>query len=111
MGVADVVEAQLGDDSLPLRPRRHFVPDRLLEGVGDVAESSLRIGIRGRSSWTGFWLASQPNPLLGFADRPAGAGGVTGETPADIMSRSAEEGLAVALAEVAGLEQLQRLVG
>ena len=69
------------------------------------------VGVDRGSPRPRFWLASQPNPLLGLADRPAAAGGVAGEAAADVVAGGAEEGLAVALAEVAGLEQLQRLVG
>src|SRR5690349_16553689 len=110
VGVADVVEAQLGDDPLPLRPSGHFVADRFLERVGDVPKGGDRVGVSGCSARPCLWLASQPNPLLGFADRPATAGGVAGEAAADVVAGGAEQGLAVPLAEVAGLEQLQGVV-
>src|SRR6185295_10211996 len=57
------------------------------------------------------WLASQLNPVLGLANRPTAAGGVAGEAAADVVAVSAEQGLAMALAELAGLQQLERLVG
>src|SRR3954451_6220002 len=102
--LTDVVEAELGDHPLPFSPRRYFVPERLLERLSGVAEGGDRIGIDRRSLRSCLWLASQPNPLLGFADRPAAAGGVAGEAAADVVPPSTEQGLAVALAEVASLK-------
>src|SRR3954452_14335953 len=110
MRLADVVEAELGDDSLPLATRRDFVAERLLERLGGVTEGRDCIGIDRRSLRSCLWLASQPDPLLGFAHRPAPAGGITGEAAADVVAAGAEQRLAVTLAEVASLEQLQRLV-
>src|SRR3954468_24606708 len=110
MRLADVVEAELGDDSLPLAARRDFVAERLLERLGGVTQGGDRIGIDRRSLRSCLWLASQPNPLLGFAHRPAAARSVAGKAAADVVAASTEQGLAVALAEVASLEQLQRLI-
>ena len=111
MGLADVVEAEARRRFRLLGAGDDLVAQGLLEGVGDVAEGGLDVGVGRGSPWFGFWLAGQPNPLLGFADRPAAAGCIAGEAAADVVARNSEERLAVALAEVAGLEQLQRLVG
>src|SRR3954468_16583365 len=110
MRLADVVEAELGDDSLPLATRRDFVAKRLLERLGGVTEGRDCIGIDRRSLRSCLWLASQPNPLLGFANRPASTGGVASEAAAEVVAAGSKQRLAVALAEVALLEQLQRLV-
>src|SRR3954453_790979 len=110
MRLADVVEAELGDDSLPLATRRDFVAERLLERLGGVAEGRNRIGIDRRSLRSCLWLASQPDSLLGFANRPAAARGVAGKAAADVVAAGSQESLAVAFAEITGLKHPQGLV-
>src|SRR3954454_20423170 len=57
------------------------------------------------------WLASQLDPVLGLPDRPAPPHGVAGEAAAHIVAIGGKQGAAVALAELARLEQRQGLVG
>jgi hypothetical protein len=111
VALADVVEVELGDDPLAFGAGRDLVAEGFLEGIGDVAEGGLGVGVYRCPPRFGLWLASQPHPLLGFADRPATSGCVAGKPAADVVSGHAEEGLAVALAEVAGLQQVECLVG
>src|SRR3954469_16161577 len=111
MRLAYVGEGKLGDDPRPLRPGGDFMADRLLERISDVAEGSDGVGIGRGSLRPRFWLASQPDPILGLSNGPARARCVTGEAAADVVARDAQQSLAVALAEVAPLEQLERLVG
>jgi len=68
VSLAKIIELQLRDDFLAFGAGVDFVPDRLLERIGDVTQGSHRIGINRGSTGSCFWLASQPNPLLRFAD-------------------------------------------
>src|SRR5690349_15680497 len=94
VGLADVVEAELGDDGVAFGAGGDLVSQRFLERVGGVAEGCLGVGVDRCPPRLGLWLASQPNPLLGFADRPAAAGGVAGEAAADVFALGTEQGLA-----------------
>ena len=109
--LVDVVEAQLDDDPVAPRPHAHLVAEGDLERVRRRLEGRGLLRIDRRLPRPSFWLASQPNPVLGFADRPSRSHRVAGEAAADVVAAGAEQGAAVTLAELSGLEQLQRLVG
>src|SRR6185312_3087930 len=111
LGLVDVVEAKLGDDPLPLGPDHDLVAERRLERVAGRLECCGLLRIDRHAPWLRFWLASQPNPVLGLAHRPTAAQGVAGEATADIVAAGTEQGAAMALAELAALQQLQGLVG
>ena len=76
-----------------------------------VVEGGPLVGVDRRFPRPSFWLAGQPNPVLGLADRPPPCLRVAGEAAPDVVARGAEDGAAVALAEVALLQHLERLVG
>ena len=96
----------------PLARTADLVAERRLERVGGVAQAaaSLRIEPPPASASLFGWPASRTLFSVSRTDQPP-RDGVAGEAAADVVAAGAEQGPAVALAELAGLEQLQRLVG
>src|SRR6201996_1763227 len=107
VGFVQVVEAELDDDPVAAGADGDLVAERRLERVGGVVEGGTLVGIGRRFPRPGSWLAGQPNTILGLADRPPPRGGLAGQAPADVVAGDAEEGLAVALAELPGLGEPQ----
>ena len=87
-------------------------PSAALQRVAGVLEraASLRVERRLAARLAFGWPASRTLFSVSRTDHPP-AHGVAGEAAADVVAAGPEQGLAVALAELAGLEQLQRLVG
>src|ERR1044072_1391782 len=110
--LVEIGEADLARDLLPLRPHLDLVANRGLELVGGVAQRRLGLGAEAPSPHLRlFWLAGQLNPVLGLANRPPPLRRVAGEAAADVVAGSRQQRPAMALAELARLEQLERLVG
>src|SRR5687767_16017460 len=86
------------------------------DGLEAVLGVSKRLGLFGaqQSGWpcsSVTWLGGQLDTVLCLAHRPAASSSVAGEAAADVIATGAEEGLAVPLAQLSALEQLDRLGG
>src|SRR4029079_6478566 len=105
-------EADLHRDLAAAPADPDLVSHGLLEALGGVAHSSLLLGVhrpvpvpRPLS-----WLAGQPGPSLRLAAGPAVARGGAGEAAAGVVAADQQHRAAVALAQLAALEQRERLV-
>src|SRR5215213_8077168 len=109
----EVLEADLDRHLLALsRAHPDLVSEGRLEPVGGVPEGSLLLGVEplGRCRPI-LWLAGQLGPVLGLADRPAVACRFAAQASADVVAAGGEERLAVTLAELSRLKQVEQLVG
>src|SRR5262245_37324907 len=99
VALGDVGEVQLDRDPPRFRAHRNLVSERGLECVAEVFKRRRGVGVDRSSPWLGLWLASQPNPVLGFAHRPSPAHRIAAEAAADVVALGTEQGLPVTLAE------------
>ena len=72
VGLVEVVEAELDGDPVALRraPSTSW-PSAASSASPAASQRRGLLGVDRRSPRPRFWLASQPNPVLGLADRPA----------------------------------------
>src|SRR3954452_19028479 len=110
-GLVEVGEADLDRDLAAVGLDLDLVAEGRLEAVGGLAHRRRLLGGNRPARSSRLWLASQLGTVLGLADRPATPRRLAGEAPARVVVARGEQGPAVALAELARLEQGERLVG
>src|SRR4051812_21055614 len=109
--LVQVVEVDLDRHLLALSgPDPDLVPERRLESVGCGLQRSGLLGIDTPDQLP-FWLAGQLSPVLGLADRPTVPCRFARQAAADVIAACRQQRPAVTLAQLAVLEQLERLVG